>query len=492
MFFRNYSHCILQRSRSLIQRPVNLDPVSFKAPQIFVFIVSRTVLPAAPQNAQPFESDHTNGGPAAFAFGDLLIIEQSSPHALADGTLGKFDNTLVVKYRTSVTELNDSLTSAFLFDRSHPAETEQIIGGLEVSADRSESRCQSRSQCWTAAWQILEQPGLGVLDEDLLNPQVVMLDGLVERAQLLNQSFHLQLQRFDERWILSQGHRLFQGLQPLVDSLLRTAVMRIAEAAQDIGFGALELSQVWPAAQNLQRHRTAQVLSDHFQGRRIIAFESSTQAVTQAGAIVDESPASLHQQSQLSGRHILNGQHAQPIGMETNQLAQQIGVQGVILGPTDFEGSTIVGQAARIDRVNGQEVILHQRVEDRPAALFDGYRDAALWVLCMQLEKPRVQGLGFMLHQMPARLCPRSGAYHQAVFLVRPIQAKPAHDRCRRFSRLSRLRRISLCHFFVHSIFPIASRKALDARRPYRGPSYRRPLRIRFGPKHRAGSESLS
>ena len=54
------------------------------------------------------------------------------------------------------------------------------------------------------------------------------------------------------------------------------------------------------------------------------------------------------------------------------------------------------------------------------------------------------------------------------------------------------MRRISLCHFFVHSIFPIASRKALDARRPYRGPSGQRPLRIRFGPKHRAGSESLS
>src|ERR1043165_10184857 len=127
MFCKNYSHCFLERSRTLIERLVKLDPVSLEAPQIFVFIVSRTVLPAAPENAQPFKSDHANGRPTAFAFGDLFIIKQSGPVALADGALGKLDNTLVIKHRTGITELNDSLASTFLFDRSHPAKTEQIV-----------------------------------------------------------------------------------------------------------------------------------------------------------------------------------------------------------------------------------------------------------------------------------------------------------------------------------------------------------------------------
>src|SRR5262245_16521672 len=492
MIFREYSHCFLERRLALIEHLVKLDPVPLEAAQIFAFIVRGAVLPAAPEYAQPFESDHANGRPATFAFGDLLLIEQSSPLALADGTIGKLDHTLVIKYRTSVTELNDSLASTFLFDRSHPAETEQIVRGREVGADSPESRCQPRSQYWTAAWQILEQPGLGVLGKDLLNLQVVLLDGLVESTQLLDQPYHLQLQRLDQGRVLGQGRRLLHGLQALSDSVFRTAVMRVEESPQGASFDALELSQIGPAAQKVQGHRTAQVLCVHLQGRRIIAFESGAQTVSQTGTIIDESATGFHEQSQLSGGHILNGQRTQPIGMQTNQLAQQISIQRIVLGSADLKSSTVIAQAARINRINGQEVILHQRVEDRPAALFDSHRDAAFWVLLTQLQKPRIQRLRFMLHQVLSGRCPRSRAHHQAVLFVRQIQANPAHDRCRGFSRLRRFGRISLCPIVTHSSFGKASRKALDRRRPYRGPSRQRPLRIRFGPKRRAGSESLS
>src|SRR6185436_5890746 len=101
----------LERSQAVVERGVELDAIPLQAPQIFAFIVSRTVLPAAPKNAHPFKGDHANGGPPAFAFGKLLVIEQPGPLALADRTLGKLDNALVIKDRTSVAELNDSLAS---------------------------------------------------------------------------------------------------------------------------------------------------------------------------------------------------------------------------------------------------------------------------------------------------------------------------------------------------------------------------------------------
>ena len=50
---------------------------------------------------------------------------------------------------------------------------------------------------------------------------------------------------------------------------------------------------------------------------------------------------------------------------------------------------------------------------------------------------------------------------------------------------------ISLYRLVIHSNVLSVSREALGRRRPYRGPSERRPLRIRFSPKRRAGSESL-
>src|SRR6267154_534239 len=489
MFFRNYSQRFWERRQAGVERLVKLDSIPLKAPEVFAFLVRLAVAPAAPKNAQPLESHHSDGGPTTFSFAQLVLVKQAGPLTLRDGTFSELDDALMIEDRTRIAELNDPLASTLLFDGRHATETEQVIGRLEVSANRPESGCQSRSQRRATAWQLLEKPGFSVLGEDRLDTRVVLLDRLMESAQLLNQSLHFQLQRLNQRRILSQGRRLFQGIQALADSVLRTAVMSVEERAQRSGFGGLELGQIGPTAQEFQGHQRGKILTEHLQSRRVIALKGGTQAVAQAGAIIHKPPPRLHQQAQLPGRHILNGQHAQPIGMHTNQLAQQIGVQRIILGPTDFECATVVGQTARINRIKRQEVVLHERIEDRPAALFNGHRDAAFWVLLAQLEKPRIQRLRFMLHQMPAGRRTHGVAHHQTVFLVSPIQANPAHDRC---CRLSCLSRISLYHFFVHSIFPIASRKALDARRPYRGPSYRRPLRIRFGPKRGAGSESLS
>src|SRR5439155_13125028 len=79
-------------------------------------------------------------------------------------------------------------------------------------------------------------------------------------------------------------------------------------------------------------------------------------------------------------------------------------------------------------------------------------------------------------------------------FFISPVQAHPAEDwrGGRRLRRLSGRRTISLWRVVCHSKLWLVSRKALDARRPYRGPCEQRPLRIRFGPKRGAGSESLS
>ena len=161
---------------------------------------------------------------------------------------------------------------------------------------------------------------------------------------------------------------------------------------------------------------------------------------------------------------------------------------------------------ARVDRIEGQEVVFEQGVEDRAAALFDGYRDAALGMLGAQLEKERIQRGGFLLQEVGLRRPGAVGAHRQTMFLVSPVQADPGKDRRCRDGGGWRRRSLRngwrdgwrdglcgrLCAGLFHSIMVLVSRETLARRRPYSGPLDRRPLRIRFGPKRETGSESLS
>src|SRR6266853_1030176 len=227
MFCKKYSQGCLERRQVSIERLVELDAIPLETAQVFGFLIRLAILPATPKNAQPLESDHSDCGPTTLAFAQLLLIKQPGPLALADRALGELDDALMIKDGACVAKLNKPLAATFLFDGGHPTETQQILGGLEISANGSESRRQARSQRRTTAGQSLEKPRFGVLREDRFDPQVVLLDGLVEHPQLRHQPFHLQLQGLDQRWILRQRRRLLEALQPLSDSLLRPAVMRV-------------------------------------------------------------------------------------------------------------------------------------------------------------------------------------------------------------------------------------------------------------------------
>src|ERR1043165_5849156 len=59
---------------------------------------------------------------------------------------------------------------------------------------------------------------------------------------------------------------------------------RLLCGTQHADFSLLELGQIGPAAQKIQRHGRAQIL-EQFQRHRIVAFEGGTQSVAKVGAI---------------------------------------------------------------------------------------------------------------------------------------------------------------------------------------------------------------
>ena len=67
---------------------------------------------------------------------------------------------------------------------------------------------------------------------------------------------------------------------------------------------------------------------------------------------------------------------------------EQFRVQGIVLGAAGTEGFAVTGQRFRINRVQRQEVIHYQRVDDGAARLFDGDADRAAFESDSQLSDP--------------------------------------------------------------------------------------------------------
>ena len=201
---------------------------------------------------------------------------------------------------------------------------------------------------------------------------------------------------------------------------------------------------------------------------------------------MDEVPASFDKKTQLASGRLFGHQSAQTLLVFASQFAQQVGVGRIGLGTADLESTTEIGQAARIDRVDHHEVVLHEGAEHGAAALLQTDGDAPLGMLLVELEEELIQRLGLLFHFASCRLA-LGGANEQAVLLVGPVQADPCHNGIWSGSRI-----VVLCRVVFHRMLSLVLRQALDRRKPYREPSSRRPLSIRFGPKRRAGSESLS
>src|SRR6185437_2771760 len=85
---------------------------------------------------------------------------------------------------------------------------------------------------------------------------------------------------------------------------------------------------------------------------------------------VDGTRSIYIERSQFAGQLIIRLPGLEPITMAHYQFTEQIGVGAIIFGAATEEGSTIISQLAGIDRIELEELISHQLVNERSSALF--------------------------------------------------------------------------------------------------------------------------
>ena len=97
---------------------------------VFVFIVRGPVLPAAKEDADPFEGQGANDRVVFFTFGGVVLDIVAGPLAFGYRKAGKFVEGLPGKFRASASKINHSGFAAAFGHRSDSRKTLGVARSL--------------------------------------------------------------------------------------------------------------------------------------------------------------------------------------------------------------------------------------------------------------------------------------------------------------------------------------------------------------------------
>ena len=106
------------------------------------------------------------------------------------------------------------------------------------------------------------------------------------------------------------------------------------------------------------------------EGHRKVELELTLDFIGQLGPSIDRVASTFIERSQFAGQLIIRLPGFEPIAMAHYQFTEQICVGPIIFGAAAEEGFTIISQLAGIDRIELEELISHQLVNERSPALF--------------------------------------------------------------------------------------------------------------------------
>jgi len=189
----------------------------------------------------------------------------------------------------------------------------------------------------------------------------------------------------------------------------------------------LQGGQARPAGEELASARSAQ-LAGPFQSLREGRLEPGGETVGQPGAVVDQLATLLRKHLDLARAGIVRLPGPQAVGMATHQLQQQIGVLGIALGSAAEEGLAVVGRGLGRYRIQDQEVVSHQGVDQRAARLLDGDGHPAEGETGAQLAHPALQGFGTLGQNERLHLRRADRLQASLMLLIGPVQADPGDN----------------------------------------------------------------
>src|SRR5437879_6027071 len=430
-----------------------------KAFAVKSFIVQRSIFPATKDNADPFERQCAYGGIMGFSALPLVVVVSPSPNRSEDGLTSELVKGLTQELRTSQAPVNPAGFATFLGDRSNTRELLHLGGEFESVAVGTESGQETRGQSGAGAGKAAKQRGIVMLGKQRGNLLVVAFNRFGQGRNLCDQRLNHHRRSQKDGSIFGQWLSLFNVAEQLLELVVSPVSLTLIKLADRTGSGSFQLLQRRPAVKKRARSRGMHV-TEPVQRLGKVGLQSGRQLISQRCSFIDQMTPALGEQLNATGEDVIGNPDTQMLAMRQQDLQEQIGVAGIILGSAGIKRLAHLGQCLGIDRIDVKKLHMHQGIDQSSAYLLDGNSHGSATEANAHLMNPGLQRLGSLVQRkvFPSAI-PPSLLQRDHVRLIGPIQSY----KCGEFDILFR-------HQWITPLFPrLRTLPAGSAHNPYSG-----------------------
>ena len=274
----------------------------------------------------------------------LLIVVAARPHGEANRLVRVFVERLLEKLRTRQAVMHpERLTAAFGHGRDARVGLE-LGRGRPACAVGAEGGREARGADRPGPGETCEERVVGMVGEDRRDLRVEGGNGREQGPQLGGVALDRETERVDDRRVgrerLGRGHLV----EPGVDHRGAAAVVLLIEPAHRGGAGPLDGGQRRPRGEKVAGLPRVE-RPDPVEGLGEILLEEARDPVRQAAPQIHELPAVLAEQLELARRHRIRVPGPELVAMFAQQVQEEGGIGGVVLGPAAVEGFAIARQS---------------------------------------------------------------------------------------------------------------------------------------------------
>src|SRR5262245_52897395 len=404
-----------------------MGPADFQTVAVDSFIVWRPIFPAAKHDAYPFKSESTESGMMGFSALPQLVIAGPGPVRLNDRTAGKLMEGLPEEFRTSQAPVNPNTLTTLLGHGGDSGKLLHLGGAFEAVAVGTESSQKTRSQCGTSSRKAAKQRRIIMLLKQGCDLFVVAMNGFGQQRDLLDQNVDLHRTGQQYGAVLGQGLGLFNVGQQLLQLVIAAISLSFVKLSNRGQTRLLQLLQRRPTLKKRAGARRMQ-LTKPVQRLRKINLQRRRQLIRQGCPLVHDTATVFGQQLDAAGQRIIGCPNPQMVAMRYQNIQQQIGIAGVILGTTGVKRFSHFRHSDGIDRIQMQKLDMHQRIDQRTPFLLDCNGNGPATEAIAQRLNPALERFRRMVQCEMMPLIAAGFLQRDGMFLIRPIQAHKRYD----------------------------------------------------------------
>ena len=248
-----------------------LDDGAISATQrglVDLLVVGGAVLPAAPDDALPFEGQGAHGRVMGRTLCPLLQVVSCGPATPEDALLGVFVEALLVEFGAEIAAMNVTRASAALGDRRH-AGVALHVARLRITLPlRTHGAQQARSEGGSGSRQAGEDGVILMLGVGLGDLFVEVGEGLLQELELAGDELDAQDEAVDDGALVGHGHGFVQEGQALFQESLAAGTVEIIEGFKGGGIAFANGLQAGPLEEKAGGQWAPEILAAQDQSER--------------------------------------------------------------------------------------------------------------------------------------------------------------------------------------------------------------------------------